>query len=268
MHRFHPIHALLFAAALLAAAPAHGRATTSATLADLRIELTDLAPSDGIPPSLTLDSQDYSDVGVMAPSDVDFHASRGDSAFGAVSISREVDGSGGDASLSGDPLGAGATLTASAFAEHGAGATSFADVGGPPSALDMGAFVLGPHSQVTFSGQATLDWDVSDAHRSTYAAVSLAFMRLIDGQQHWSNPVGASVSYDGFGDLAGTLSAPVDQSFSNTSDVPEVVIFSLGVGAFAIDAQIDAFPIDEPAGAALWLAGAAIVSWAARRRRF
>jgi len=174
MHRFRPVHALLAAAALLAAIPAHGRATSSATLADFHIDLTDLDPSDGVAPSLTLDPQAYSIVGVMASNDVDFHSSRGDGAFAPVATSREIDSSGGSASFSGDPFGAGAVITASAFADNGGGATSIAEVDGPPVALYFGDFVLGPRSQVTFSGTGSIDWAASGAYPSTYAVLGLA----------------------------------------------------------------------------------------------
>lgn len=267
MHRFRLVPSLLAAVSLVAASPAHGRAETSATLADFRIELTDLDPSDGMAPSLTLDPQAYSSAEVMAASDVESHGSHGDSAFGAVSTSREIDGSGGAASFSGDPFGAGAVIAASAFADHGEGASSFAAVEGPPSALSFGDFVLGPRSQVTFSGKATVDWSVSDTRTTTYAALNMAFMRLVDGQQHWTAPVDVGVSYFSGDPMSGTLSEPMELSFANTSDAAELVIFSLGVDAFAIDAQLDPSPVDEPAGAALWLAGASLLLWGARRCR-
>ena len=268
MHRFHSVPALLAVAALLAADPAHGRATTSATLADFHIGLTDLDPSDGVTPSLTLDPQAYSIVGVMASSDVDLHSSRGDWAFSPVSTSRAVDGSGGSASFSGDPFGAGAVITASAFADNGGGASSNASVDGPPAALYFGDFVLGPRSQVTFSGSGSIDWSASGAYPSTYAALGVAFLRIIDGQQDWVGQDYLTWGYNGLGAPTGTISAPVELSFANTGDALVVVIYTLGVAADAIDAQIDSpSPIDEPAGAALLLAGLPILLWRARRRR-
>jgi len=268
MHRFRPVHALLAAAALLAAIPAHGRATSSATLADFHIDLTDLDPSDGVAPSLTLDPQAYSIVGVMASNDVDFHSSRGDGAFAPVATSREIDSSGGSASFSGDPFGAGAVITASAFADNGGGATSIAEVDGPPAALYFGDFVLGPRSQVTFSGTGSIDWAASGAYPSTYAVLGMAFLRLVDGQQDWVGQDYLTASYNGLGAPTGTISAPVELSFANTTDAAVVVIYAMGVRADALDAQMDPpSPIDEPAGAALLLVGAPILLWGARRRR-
>lgn len=268
MYRFRPVPALLAAAALLAALPAHGRATSSATLADFRIELTDLDPSDGVAPSLTLDPDAYSLVGVMASNDVDFHSSRGDGAFAPVATSREIDSSGGSASFSGDPLGAGAVIAASAFADNGGGATSIAEVAGPPAALYFGDFVLGPRSQVTFSGSGSIDWSASGAYPSTYAALGVTFVRLVDGQQEWIGEDYLTAGYNGFGAPTGTISAPVELSFANTTDASVVVIYAMGVRADALDAQMDPpSPIDEPTGAALLFVGVPVLLWAARRRR-
>jgi hypothetical protein len=268
MRHFLPVHALLAAATLLAADPAHGRATASVTLADFRIELTDLDPSDGVAPWLTLDPQSHSVVEVTLPSDVDSHANRGDSAFDAVSTSRESDGSQGSASFSGDPFGAGAVLAVSAVGDHGGGATSDATVDGPASVLNLGDLVLGPRSEVTFSGSASLDWYVSNPRTTTYTVVGVTFFQqLIDGGERFAGQDYLSMSYIGFGELTGSLSGPIELSFANASDAPVVVIYSLGARADAGDMQIDPLPVDEPAGAVLLLAGVPWLLWRARRSR-
>ncbi len=267
MHRFLAVHSLLAAVALLAADPAHGRATASTTLADFRIELTDLNPSDGVAPSLMLDPQSHSVVEITLPSDVESHATQGDSAFGPVSTSRQSDGSGGSASFSGDPFGAGAVLAVSAVGDHGGGATSDATVDGPASAIHLGDFVLGPQSQVTFSGSASLDWYVSNPRTSTYAVVGATFLQFIDGGYRSVGQDYLSTSYIGFGERTGTLSGPIELSFANASDASVVVIYSLGARADAGDMQIDPLPVDEPAAAVLLLAGVPWLLWRARRRR-
>jgi len=267
MRHFIPVHALLAAVLLLVADLAHSRATTSATLADFRIELTDLDPSDGIAPSLTLDPQSHSVVETQLSSDIEFHANQGASAFAPVSTSREADGSGGSASFSGDPFGAGAVIAASAVGDHGGGAGSDAEVDGPASALHLGDFVLGPQSQVTFSGMASIDWFASSPRTSTYAAVGVTFLQFVNGAQRFAGQDYLSMSYIGFGEPTGTLSAPIELSFANASDAPVVVIFSLGAAADAGDMQIDPLPVDEPAGGVLLLAGAPWLLWRAWRRR-
>jgi hypothetical protein len=267
MRHFLPVHALLAAAALLAADPAHGRATTSVTLSDFHIELTDLDPSDGVAPSLTFNPQSFSVAEVTVGSDSGFHGSRGDSAFSPVSASREVDGSGGAAALSGDPFGAGALITASAVADHGGGASSGVDVEGPLSLRFPTVFVLGPQSEATFSGSVVIDWSASKPQTVINAAAGFSFLQIVDGDQRFLGQDYVSEFYIGFGAPAGTLSGPLDFSVINASDAPITVFYGLGVVADAGDMQLDPLPVDEPSGAALLLAGVPWLLWRARRRR-
>src|SRR5476649_452715 len=115
MQRSFPAHALLAAAALLVAAPAHALSTETGTL-HFGIGLADLDPTDGVAPSLTLDPQSRSTVvaGESSSTSSASWSQQGDSAFGQVSIGGELGGTGGAASFAGDPFGAGVELAASA----------------------------------------------------------------------------------------------------------------------------------------------------------
>ncbi len=269
MHRYFPAHALWAATSLLAAGPALALSTATTTLADFRIGLTGLDPSDGVPPTLVLDPQSRSTV---IPGEVSAGAStswmqQGDSAFGPVSASGDLDGTGGSGSFSGDPLGAGAKITASAIGGPSLDIGSSVAFVDTPS-FDQGGFVLGAQTQVTFAGSVLIDWSASNPGAAAYGEVDLAFWRFTGADEDFvaqGYVTGGYYSVSG-GALSGSTSSPLAVTFANDSDVPVVVGYQVAVFANASELEAALPPVDEPAAAALLLAGMGTVLWGMRRR--
>lgn len=270
MHRSLPAHVLFAATALLAASPALALSTVTSTLADFHIALTDLDPTDGVAPTLTLDPQSRSTV---IPSEISVRGTKswmqqGDSAFGSVSSSGDLDGTGGSASFAGDPFGAGAEIAASATGDTplDVGASE-AYVNAPP--FGQGAFVLGPQTEVTFFGSVSIDWSASDVGAATYGEVDLSFWRIVGADVDfvaYGNVTGGYYG-EGRGALTGSTSNSLAITFDNDSDAS--VDMGYQVAVFANASEIETLPpppVDEPAGVALLLAGVATVLWGVRRR--
>ena len=259
--------AAITAVLLSAAGPGHATSVATSTLSDFRITLLDLAPDDGVAPALALDplSRSTALAGAVSPGASTFWMQQGDAAFAPVASSGQMDGSGGAASFAGDPFGAGATLAASAIGRPGfAGGTGETYVDTQPSGLTQ--FSLAAHTQVTFSGLASLGWNASAAAASALGSVGLDFWQLVDSGEIdvARDDLAAGYFGDGAGPLAGAASRQLTVTFANDSDAP--VLLGYAVDVFA-DASEVAVPVDEPAGAALLLAAAAPLAWLARRRR-
>ncbi len=266
MHRSSFAHALLFAAGLLAAGPAHAQSTVTATYS-LQILLADLDPSDGVDPGVTLDPLSRSTVSASASGTSASWQQQGDSAFAPVSTGGQVDGTGGSASFAGDPFGAGATLVASA-------------VGGP--ALDVGSavavidaapfgytmFTVAANTEVTFAGGATVDWNASNPAAATYGEVDMGVSRQVgDGLDLlWMGYVVGGYYGDGFGPLSGLTGGLLGFTFDNDTDAPVVLGFQVFLSANASELETVLSPVDEPADGVLLLAGAATLLGGLGRR--
>ena len=257
------------AAVLLSAAgPGHATSVATGTLSDFRITLLDLAPDDGAAPALELDplSRSTALAGAVSPGASTFWMQQGDAAFAPVASSGQMDGTGGAASFAGDPFGAaGATFAVSAVGRPGfAGGTGETYVDTQPSGLTQ--FTLGAHTQVTFSGLASLGWNASAGAASAHGSVGLDFWQMVDSGEIDVARDDLADGYfgDGAGALAGAASRQLTITFANDSDA--TVLLGYAVDVFA-DASEVAVPVDEPAGAALLLAAAAPLAWLARRRR-
>jgi hypothetical protein len=261
--------ALFSATGLLAAGPALAVSTATTTL-DLGIYLTDLDPSDGVAPTLVLDPQSRSTAvwGVTSAGATTSWMQQGDSAFGAVSSSGDLDGTGGSASFAGDPLGAGAQIVASAVGGPSLDiGTSAAYVATPDSG--QGVFVLGAQTQVTFFGAVTIDWDASNADAATFGEVDFDLWSFVgDGQDLLAQTYATGGYYgDGFGPLSGSTPNGVTMTFANASDTPVTLGYAVEVFANASELEMTLPPVDEPAGAALLLVGVATVLRRVRRQR-
>lgn len=260
-----PARALLAAAALLAAGPAHALSSATATYSDFHIGLADLDPSDGLAPSLVLDPQSRSFVSVSDPADTNL-VQQGESAFGPVSMNADVGGTGGAGSFSGDPFGAGAVITSTAVGNDGdAIGRSFDGISGPQ--FGFAACVLGARSQVTFSGAASVAWDASNYDGFAYGMVALGLWQFIGGDLRDVGRDYLVASYPGQEGLTGLVSRPIEFVFANRSDAPVTLIFDLEVQTYAVDRTGYTLPVDEPTGAALLLVGAPMLLWRVRRRR-
>ena len=265
MYRSFPAHALLAATALLAVGPAHAASTATSTLSDFHIVLTDLDPSDGVAPSVTLDPQSRSTVSASATlmDAVTSWTQQGDSAFGAVSAGGELDGSGGSASFAGDPFGAGAQIVASATGGPSlAVGTSAADIPTPPDLPTQ--FVLSAHTQVTLWGYTTVDWSADTPDAAAFGEIDLGLTS--NGDAITLDYATAGYYGDGYGALSGSTPGGVMVTYANDSDAAVPVGYYVGVFANAGELEMAIPPVDEPAGAGLLLAGLSLL-WRVRRRR-
>ncbi len=267
------IRSLLGAAALaaLAVPAAHATSTADATLSGFHITLTDLAPGDGVAPSITLDpaTSSVAQAGAVAPGASSFWQERGSSAFAPVFASGAMNGIGGSAGFAGDPFGSGATLTAHAFGvpgfQGGSGEAYLQPTGGGDT-----SFVLSPQTEVTFSGLAALQWSASDPRAQADASVSLDFWQFVGG----NFVTLASDEFLGGADrvpgdpLRGSASRQVTITFANTTDAAVALNYDIWLvtNASEVDVPVAPPPVDEPRGAWLLLAGALPLAWAARRR--
>ena len=268
MHRSFFAHALLAAAALLVAGPARALSTVAGTL-DFSIGLTDLDPSDGVAPSLTLDPQSRSTAfaGEVSPGASTSWTQQGDSAFGAVASSGELDGTGGSASFAGDPFGAGARIAASAFGgpslDIGLGR---AYISTPPDG--QASFVLGARSEVTLFASVTIAWNASNPGATTSGEADLALWQVVgDSQELQQRYVTGGYYGGGDGALSGSTPDSMWITFDNESDTPVVLGYYLGLFAHASELETVPPPVDEPTDAALLLAGVSALLWGVRRRR-
>jgi len=262
-----PVHAMLAATALLVAATANAQSSATSTL-DLRFWLSDLDPSDAIAPTLTFDpnSRSAAEWATVAPSGSTSSLQSGASAFGAVSSSGSLDGAGGSASFSGDPLVGSALITASAvagsLAANGSG-TAFVYA----TASDQPWFMLSPHTQVVMAGSTTIVWNAGSPAGAAYGEIDLALH--VAGSEDGLSMGYATAGYygDGAGDVSGSSPGGVTVIFTNDSDVPEAVGFEVDVFANASEFETVPPPVDEPSNVGMLFAGASFLLWGMRRRR-
>ena len=259
------------AAALALGAPAvHATSVSSTILSDFRITLVDLAPGDGIAASIALDplSRSTALAGAVSPGANSFWMNQGNSVFDPVSVSGILggEGTGGAASFAGDPFGAGATLATSAVAQPSfAEGVGEAYIDTQPSGFNT--ITVGAHTQVSFSGLASLVWNASVPGAAAYGDVSMSFMQdapggpvVVDQDEFAAGwvPSGGST-------LAGAASDTVSIAFMNTSD--DAVVLDYFINVFAGASEIDLPSVDEPGRLALLLAGLMpLLGFAARRR--
>ena len=267
MHRSFSAHALLAAVALLVAGPARALSTETGTL-DFSIGLTDLDPSDGVAPSLTLDPQSCSTVfaGEVSAGASTSWTQQGDSAFGAVASRGELDGTGGAASFAGDPFGAGARIAASAFGgpslDIGLGR---AYISTPPDG--QASFVLGAQTEVTLFASVTIAWNASNPGATTSGEADLALWQVVGDSQELQQRYVTGGYYGGDGALSGSTQGSMWITFDNESDTPVVLGYYLALFAHASELETVPPPVDEPTDAALLLAGVSALLWGVRRRR-
>ena len=272
MQAFLPARAVLAAVALFAVGAAHAVSTETTAFGGFSIGLTDLDPSDGISPSATLDPQSTSAVfagaGTSFGNPVVGWPQQGASAFGAVSTSGDVAGTGGSAFFAGDPFDAGVDISASA---HGGPsldvgmASAFVET---PSGYNL--LTLSPHTELTLGGMVELDWSASNPLAAAYGEADLDLFLLDSAGQDFVGFQYATGGYygDGNGPLAGSAPpTPLWVAYDNDSDQPVEVGYFVAVFASASELETVLPPVDEPASGGLLLAGVAALLWGVQRRR-
>jgi hypothetical protein len=263
-----PIRANLALAALLVCSAAAAQSSVTSTI-DLAFSLRDLDPSDGIAPTLTFDPNSRSTAvwGTDGAGGVTSSPQQGASAFGAVSSSGMLDGSGGSASFSGDPFAAPVQITASAFAGslfvNGSGRAYVSTPGSDPPPR----FMLSPHTQVALLGHTTVDWDAGSPVGAAFGEIDLAISASSSSGDISMRYATAGYYGDGDGDVSGSSSDDIFVTYTNDSDAPQAVAYDVDVFANASQFETVLPPVDEPSGLALVLAGASALAWGLRRRR-
>ncbi len=247
----------------LAAAPACA-STASASLSDFHIELVDLAPGDGVAPSLTF--QDVQGGPFVAaesgrPQHVITDANQGGTAFGAAASSSTQHGASASASLSGDPFGqpgvaASVSSTSTQAGMYGASTVQLGD-----GALVM-PFTLSAETRLVITADASASAlsTFLDPHADTWASV---FLKLTDGSGQ------GSVSMDGLDVEQFAASGPassdakhIEISFENLTGASLDGLFFGSIDTYAADIS----PAPEPANAALMAAALGLFAWRATRR--
>lgn len=253
---------------------AHAISAADTTLSDFRITLTDLDEGDGVAPSIAFDPISRSTaLTVVLARGVDQYdwQQYGTSAFGPVSSSGMVDGVGGLASIAGDPMSAGATLSAHAEGVPG-GAEAIGQASVETDDGPMGnTLVLSPQTQVTFSGLASTTWNASQPRAAAYGEVAMWLFEPLGAEE-----VGLSAVdfVDGWGagsndSLTGSTSWQASVTFRNATDAAVTLQYDVLATARASEVLVPPPSppgVDEPGAAWLLLAGALPLAWRSRRR--
>ena len=219
-----------------------GNADATAVLSNFSIQLIDLAPDDGIPPTITF-VPGNSAGSAIAGSQLVENTFPDPFAENSESV---ANGSGSaSASLAGDPLGGSATITTAATA-LGDPHMAFSQAEGDVEFGEL-SFTLSPHTEVEMNATLTLDADV------TQAVIGLA---VAEGGYDFFGPAGdpeffisiEAEDFPGYEHVDDTQS--LFATYTNDTDAAMDVGFDGGVQSYA---NVNEVP--EPATWLLLMAG-------------
>ena len=272
--------ALILAAA---ASAAWADAVATATLSDFRIQLTDLAPGDGIAPSVTFTGASGTEVfgSPSGPPNGDWIY--GPSAFAPVSGTSA--GAAWDASItfSGDPFSA---TGATGSAQSSTALVGYNTASGASLTLNYEdqtakfTFTLSPETTMVFSAVGHVSDTVSSVDIETASSVIGMVLDKLDSRgveipgwysDSWvvGDAGAAAVRYD---PVCGCFpppvtsvehDAPMTLSFTNSTDAPLTAEFEVADSAFANSNPVT---IPEPDGFSLAFAGLGVMAVLARCR--
>ena len=252
---------------LLGPGAGHALSTSSTVLSDLRISLIDLDTGDGITPTVTLDpgAASNAEAAAFAPGVDERWSHPGSGPFGPTSAAGELLGTGGSASISGDPSGTGATFSTSAVAR-------LEDFSGRGLASTGNQLTLSAHTEVGFTGHAAVTWQASEALAAAYGEVDLYLTTDVPSAQDIPQLAYFTAGYYGADPslaLAGFAEGDLWVGYANTSDDPVVLTYQIFVDATAseVGVPITLPPVPEPGGAPLVLAGLVAAGLSTWRRR-
>lgn len=246
--------------AFLAALPTHAAVTTTATLSDFTWTLQDLHPDDGVPPSLVITAIGGNRVSANHYSTLfETHASGGNGASGDASATANlVAGQTASATVTTGVVG---QLPLLALSVQGSTVASAPDhfARFDATATSRGwAFVLSPHTQVTFSASSSLLAEMTGGGAEASFGHTALWVALQPGDD-----VPAAVEDMAFVSLV-TPGAPGRQrslgsvavTFDNASGDSLAAYLSATASAYG---ETLAAPVPEPAGWAMLLVGLGVV---------
>lgn len=248
---------IVVAAALVVPALSASATTTAsatAVLSNMQLQLIDLAPDDGIPPSITFTPGTTFGQAVAGTEN---HYQELPDPFAENSESTTNSQGTATASLVGDPRGAGATITTGATA-IGDTSTTQNEAYGYVFFGETG-FTLSPHTEVEFAGTATVTADVSNVPKSR-ADASVAFNFFSGAGDSRTALTIEADALPGQNHVSATQFLPA--TFTNNTDAALDVLFGAGVTATAV---LNAVP-EPPSGLLLAIGAALVLLWSRRTR--
>jgi hypothetical protein len=258
------VGAAIAAALVLASAGAIASGTSDATLSDLRIQLVDLDPGDGIAPTVSFDS-----AGGGSFVAVENTSKWGNGAFANISAGITGGPVGGTASISGNIL-SGLKLQTTAYTnstvENGFESEAFqflkmADDSPLP-------FTLSANTRMVVSGHAVVNAETTLTKSDILGGE--VFLALVDtledafaGKYSGLAILTAAAGLQRANPISDHEHADMSISFTNATDASATGLFSVAVLASA-DTLV---PVPEPGSGGLMVAGLGLVGLMLRRRR-
>jgi hypothetical protein len=240
--------AIGIAAAAANALPASAQSTASASVGDLSIQLIDLAPDDGIAPSLTFTGVTSTFANAIVYSDPDF------TNVAVEDLSTGADNSPANASnASGTAAAFASTLTVTA-------ATNMFSNSGWTLAQGTMDFILSPNTRAIFTVTASVSAlpDFTEGGLGSAFGSALLYGEIANNTSSGVTSFSSNVISSFLGEQR-TLSAVID---SQDLETPGWV----GMQATAESLSL-ASPVPEPATAGMLAAGLGVLSGAAHRRK-
>jgi len=265
---------------LAACAAAHADSVSEASITDLRIQLIDLAPGDGIAPSVTFIGQSGARYDAHADGFSFAGTDTGATPFAAVSTGSSASSWSASALFSGDPLTTGGNGSTTATTKLVAwNASSSASFGlNEADQTHHFTFTLSPQTEMLVTGEGHVSDTVSDVDIEFASSVLHLLAATVDSngipnggsESILLGDAGNSVRYD---PVCGCFPPPVPSvekdaqmtvTFSNATDADAGGLFELAVSA---NAASNPLTVPEPDGRLLLLAGFGAVALAGRRQR-
>jgi hypothetical protein len=240
--------AIGIAAAAVAALPASAQSTASATVGNLSIQLIDLAPGDGIAPSLTFTGATSTFADAILYADTSFTTvAAEDIASGADNSAAHVSNASGSA----DAFASTLSVTA---------ATNMLSNSGFTLAQGTMDFILTPNTRAIFTVTAGVSAlpDFTEGGLGSAFGSALLYGEIANDTSSGVTSFSSNLVSSLFGE-ARTLSAVID---TQGVEAPGWI----GMQAIAESVSL-ASPVPEPASAGMFAAGLGILSAAARRRK-